>query len=346
MPRPWIRRAHTREVYDEFSSLFDLRALIWLREFFSVFLLPLVFIFSLPRSADAIVEFFVNYTTYREELGNVCSYSTFEDPRYGDPDYGGDEHGDHPVIPEHPATECSSLRDGKLEKSFLNFYMTYPNWHCPPEGERILRRLAEFRERKTRQEALDRSRLGDASVLAMFGSESAVAARNIGSEAQRLRMSEDLAETHIDFFNFRTNRAEPRPPGANIVELQSSPSPIHGGSYDGGAATSVTPIAATSQASPISAPAASSIGNPDHQHHQDQAPMPATAASAHVTPIVLVNAASGITQPVSRVESFGSDGNIDSSEPFRLSSPELAFVQVRMAGGSSISQAPPPPSPK
>lgn len=77
LPDEWNGRYHTEEVKNEFCKLYNLRIIILLRELASLVLTPFILWFSLPKSADKIVEFFRETSVYVDGLGYVCKYAMF-----------------------------------------------------------------------------------------------------------------------------------------------------------------------------------------------------------------------------------------------------------------------------
>ncbi|CCD22362.1 autophagy protein ATG9 NDAI_0A02040 [Naumovozyma dairenensis CBS 421] len=78
LPKEWKNAYHTEEVKNDFCKLYNLRIVILLRELTSLVLTPFVLWFALPRSAENIVDFFREASTYVDGLGYVCKYAMFE----------------------------------------------------------------------------------------------------------------------------------------------------------------------------------------------------------------------------------------------------------------------------
>lgn len=78
LPAEWDRKHHTEDVKNEFCKLYNLKIIILLRELASLVMTPFILWFSLPRSADRIVEFFRDSSVYVDGLGYVCKYAMFE----------------------------------------------------------------------------------------------------------------------------------------------------------------------------------------------------------------------------------------------------------------------------
>ncbi|AQZ12086.1 ATG9 (YDL149W) [Zygosaccharomyces parabailii] len=78
LPQEWEGRYHTEDVKNEFCKLYNLKIIILIRELASLIITPFILWFSLPRSADKIVEFFRETSVYVDGLGYVCKYAMFE----------------------------------------------------------------------------------------------------------------------------------------------------------------------------------------------------------------------------------------------------------------------------
>lgn len=156
------------QVHREFSLLFPLKIVSFFHELFSVLTTPLVLWFTLPRSANQIIDFFREFTIHVDGLGYVCSFAVFDfartglgDARYGAPVAGvvnpdkaqgrGEDGtpgaGEGSTMDSQTATEADvesqdGVRarphlmiderlvadQGKLEKSILGFKNANPNW--------------------------------------------------------------------------------------------------------------------------------------------------------------------------------------------------------------------------
>jgi autophagy-related protein 9 len=133
-PKKWRGRANHPSVYAKFIRLFDYRIVTFLREMASVLLAPFVLLFSLPQSAEAIVRFFHDFTVEYPGVGYVCSFSTFDLGEHGSTKYGA---------PSDAPKEKKS-RNGKLEKSIINFKAAHPDWQPAADGQKLISNLANF----------------------------------------------------------------------------------------------------------------------------------------------------------------------------------------------------------
>lgn len=135
MPTDWEGRLHSYEVNKEFSTMYKMKALIFLEELFSIMLTPFVLWWSLPQCSDRIVDFFREFTIHVDGLGYVCSFAVF-DFKKGvgkTTSRGGADIGDA------LRDDYYSTKHGKMAASFYGFidnYVTNPKTgipgHIPP----------------------------------------------------------------------------------------------------------------------------------------------------------------------------------------------------------------------
>ncbi|KAF8844838.1 putative transmembrane protein [Paxillus ammoniavirescens] len=156
MPDEWKDQLHSKQVHQEFGELFALKIVIFLQEIISVVTTPFVLWFSLPPCAPAIVDFFHDFTVWVPGRGYICSFAEFDFKRHGNVKFGA---------PTKIQDERMLSREGKMEKSFLNFKAANPDWNpSDPTGSLYLNRIAEVSAR--RRGALTASRIGlDSTVL-------------------------------------------------------------------------------------------------------------------------------------------------------------------------------------
>lgn len=120
-PEEWRGQAHTHDVRDAFACAFRYKAWLFFDEVTSVVFAPLVLCFSLPSSAPTILKFIRDNTVDVDGLGSVLGHSLFDFDTYGDTRYGSPINGAKP------------MERGKMEKSFLNFTLNYPEWAASDE---------------------------------------------------------------------------------------------------------------------------------------------------------------------------------------------------------------------
>ncbi|KAI8345924.1 autophagy protein Apg9-domain-containing protein [Mortierella sp. GBAus27b] len=136
MPNEWRDKLHTDEVRKQFALLFEYNVVLFLMEFMSLVLTPLILCFSLPRCSEKIIDFFREFTVHVDGVGYVCSFAVFDFKRHGNVKYGA---------PVDATTDQRFIsNEGKMEKSFLNFKQNNPDWEpSDPEGSMFLSRLLE-----------------------------------------------------------------------------------------------------------------------------------------------------------------------------------------------------------
>ncbi|CAL9730893.1 autophagy-related protein 9 [Monosporozyma unispora] len=84
LPKEWDGRYHTESVKDEFCKLYNLKLILLLRELGSLITTPFILWFSLPKSTDAIIDFFRDSSLYVDGLGYVCKYAMFDNIKSDD----------------------------------------------------------------------------------------------------------------------------------------------------------------------------------------------------------------------------------------------------------------------
>jgi len=77
-PAHWKGRLHSNEVRVEFSSLYQMKVLIFLEEILSIIITPFVLWFALPDCSERLIDFFREFTVHVDGLGYVCSFALFD----------------------------------------------------------------------------------------------------------------------------------------------------------------------------------------------------------------------------------------------------------------------------
>ncbi|KAH7909919.1 putative transmembrane protein [Hygrophoropsis aurantiaca] len=154
MPDEWKGELHSKTVHQEFGELFAMKILVFAQEIMSVLTTPFVLGFSLPPCAPAIVDFFHDFTVWVPGRGYICSFAEFDFKRHGNVKFGA---------PTQIQDERMMSREGKMEKSFLNFKAANPDWNpTDPSGSLYLSRIADFNRRRP---SLSSSSHPDGTVL-------------------------------------------------------------------------------------------------------------------------------------------------------------------------------------
>ncbi|KAN0001003.1 hypothetical protein ACTFIZ_001440 [Dictyostelium cf. discoideum] len=134
LPMSWVGKTHTHKVRDEFLVLFEYRIVDFVRDIFSVLFTPFILIFSLPKSSQAIIDFFGNNTVVLEGVGPICQLGDFSNIRkLGDNSFGSLNHSQNKI---------SLTNNAKLEKSIINFKCLNPEWNT--DNNELLQDLNEF----------------------------------------------------------------------------------------------------------------------------------------------------------------------------------------------------------
>ncbi|KAK3580575.1 hypothetical protein CHS0354_002669 [Potamilus streckersoni] len=125
IPDNWKGNAHTYHVRDEFSMLFQYKAVYLLEELFSPIITPIILIFCFKRKAAEIVEFFHYFTVEVVGVGDVCSFAQMDIRKHGNPQWVS--------VADTDANQYNQGEDGKIELSLMHFHLTNPEWK-PPEN--------------------------------------------------------------------------------------------------------------------------------------------------------------------------------------------------------------------
>ncbi|CAO3606851.1 unnamed protein product [Cunninghamella blakesleeana] len=139
-PSEWHGHLHSDEVRAQFCLLFDYKVSLFLQELVSVVFTPLILCLSLPLCAEQIIDFFREFTVHVDGLGYVCSFAQFDFARHGNVKYGA---------PIKVDDDYYLSKEGKMEKSFINFKTNNPDWEPNDlSGSIYLSRLAAFKQSK------------------------------------------------------------------------------------------------------------------------------------------------------------------------------------------------------
>lgn len=141
LPDSWRDKAHTSRVRQEFSQLFQYRAVHMLEELISPIITPLILIFKLRFKALDIVDFFRNFTVEVIGVGDVCSFAQMDIRRHGSPTWQPDNLLDDLGEPDTSQNLVMAADGGKTELSLLHFTMTNPNWKPPQESTAFINAL-------------------------------------------------------------------------------------------------------------------------------------------------------------------------------------------------------------
>lgn len=131
MPAHWNERLHSDEVKREFSTLYQMKIVIFLEEVLSIIITPFVLWFSLPKCSDQIIDFFREFTIHVDGVGYVCSFAVFDFKK----GVGNNGKGAATDIRD----DYYSTKHGKMAASYYGFldnYLLNPKTgvpgHLPP----------------------------------------------------------------------------------------------------------------------------------------------------------------------------------------------------------------------
>ncbi|KAM0748760.1 APG9-domain-containing protein [Meredithblackwellia eburnea MCA 4105] len=134
LPVEWRGKLHSAEVHAEFGKLFQMKVALFVQELLSVIVTPFVLWYTLPQCAGPIVDFFREFTVHVDGLGYVCSFAVFDFKRHGDTRVSQTDPASQRTVctwltllcrqfgaPVQVDDERWKSKEGKMEKSFLNF---------------------------------------------------------------------------------------------------------------------------------------------------------------------------------------------------------------------------------
>uniref|UniRef100_A0A673B662 Autophagy-related protein 9 n=1 Tax=Sphaeramia orbicularis TaxID=375764 RepID=A0A673B662_9TELE len=193
MPDHWQGNAHRYETRDQFSQLFQYKAVFILEELLSPVVTPIILIFCLRRKSLEIIDFFRNFTVEVVGVGDTCSFAQMDIRQHG-----------HPAWMSEGKTEASiyqQAEDGKTELSLMHFAITNPQWQPPQETTHFISQLKErvhreatglLKKKKKRPRSLIANLLAGPSTLSSvhFGRDGCLnnhTAAGIGDGASALR---------------------------------------------------------------------------------------------------------------------------------------------------------------
>ena len=126
-PEYWKKRGWDDVIKSAFCELFQNKVKLFVIEFLSVIVAPVVLCVSLPPCAWDICSFIENIKVEVPGTGEHCGYATFDFDRFEDENWEGQKMGADPTNSSVSAFQNQSspsrpkARHGKMEKSFFNF---------------------------------------------------------------------------------------------------------------------------------------------------------------------------------------------------------------------------------
>jgi len=153
-PSRWRGKVHSPDTYDAFSTMFPLKIQTFFNEIISIFVVPLMLIFVLPKQAKAITDFVRDFTETRPVLGDVCSFAVFDFERHGNAKYGA----------HVPHDKYYRSSQGKMEKSFLTFLENNPNWVPSEDGQQLVQKVKAQQELSKSMDSFGPVQFGTSSM--------------------------------------------------------------------------------------------------------------------------------------------------------------------------------------
>merc|ERR1711865_1309598 len=128
--------------------------LTFFNEIVSIFVVPLMLIFVLPKQANAITDFARDFTDKTKTLGDVCSFAVFDFKRHGSAQYGS----------EIPHDKYYRSSQGKMEKSFLTFLENNPGWTPSEDGLQLVQKVKQQQELSKSMDSFGPVQFGTSSM--------------------------------------------------------------------------------------------------------------------------------------------------------------------------------------
>ena len=125
MPAHWKDRLHSNEVRAEFSSLYQMKILIFLEEVLSFVVAPLVLWRNSGKQCERIIDFFREHTVHIEGIGYQCNFAVFG--------FKKDLNAEDPTAvlqePDGLRDDYYGLKDDKMAASVQNFMQYYSHYN-------------------------------------------------------------------------------------------------------------------------------------------------------------------------------------------------------------------------
>lgn len=137
-PAEWSGRFHSHQTKVEFCKLYDYKVSIFIQEILSTIVTPLILLITLPDCSERIIDFVKDFTVHVDGMGHVCSFALFNFSKHGNVKFGAPAPAT--TEPRSSGNEFAS-NDGKMEKSFLNFKASNPDWIPDQSGSLYLQSL-------------------------------------------------------------------------------------------------------------------------------------------------------------------------------------------------------------
>jgi hypothetical protein len=132
--------------------MFQLKITVFFTELLSVLLTPWILFFSLPPCSAAIIDFFREFTVHVDGIGYVCSFAVFDFQLHNTNTSDVIDINDPAAAPasttgarkrQSQLHKHTGQKDYKMEKSFLHFKATHPDWQPDLNGSRFLDKVSK-----------------------------------------------------------------------------------------------------------------------------------------------------------------------------------------------------------
>jgi autophagy-related protein 9 len=133
--------------------MFQLKIQVFFTELLSVLLTPWILFFSLPPCSATIIDFFREFTVHVDGIGYVCSFAVFDFQLHGASGVNIKSNDQSITDVKDKAAPASTTgsrkrqpvnRDYKMEKSFLHFKATHPDWQPDLNGSMFLDKVSTY----------------------------------------------------------------------------------------------------------------------------------------------------------------------------------------------------------
>ncbi|KAH9827549.1 hypothetical protein Tdes44962_MAKER02807 [Teratosphaeria destructans] len=123
-PKHWKGRLHSSEVRAEFSTMYQMKIVIFVEELLSLVVAPWILLRNAGTRCERVIDFFREHTVHVDGIGNQCNFAVFgfkKDPNAEDPSA---------VLQENDGLrdEYYGLKDDKMMASVQNFAQYYSHY--------------------------------------------------------------------------------------------------------------------------------------------------------------------------------------------------------------------------
>ncbi|KAF2862999.1 APG9-domain-containing protein [Piedraia hortae CBS 480.64] len=116
-PRHWKGRMHSSEVRAEFSSMYQVRVIIFLEELLSLIVAPWILLRTAETRCERIIDFFRENSVHVDGIGYQCNFAVFN--------FKKDVNAEDPTSVLQERQQHSAPQDDKMASSMQNFARYY-----------------------------------------------------------------------------------------------------------------------------------------------------------------------------------------------------------------------------